>query len=71
MQTIKLLTDLYKKPRLRFDEVCGAIGISKSTGYKLRSRCEFPVTMIGHPLTADIRDVADYLDVLRQRGEML
>lgn len=71
MKTVDMLLSVYRKPRLRFPDVCAAIGISVSTGYKLRHRCEFPVDMIGHPLTADIRDVAEYLDALRRRGALL
>lgn len=66
MKTTDLLLSLYKKPRLRLEEVCSVIGVSLSTGYKLRSLGEFPVMMVGRPLTADIRDVADYLDQLRR-----
>jgi hypothetical protein len=71
MKTVDILLSIYKKPRLRFSQVCEAIGVSMSTGYKLRSLCEFPVAMIGHPLTADVRDVAEYLDALRRKSELL
>jgi hypothetical protein len=65
MQTEFMLLAIYNKPRLSFDQVCEAIGMAKQTGYNLRARGEFPVHVIGNPLTADIRDVAEHLDKLR------
>lgn len=65
MNTTYMLLSIYNKPRLSFDEVCAAIGISKATGYTHRSLGKFPVLMGGLPLTADVRDVAQYLDELR------
>ena len=65
MNTTYMLLGLYNKPRLSLKEVCNAIGISEATGYTHRSLGKFPVKMTGNPLTADVRDVADYLDELR------
>lgn len=65
MNTLYMLLGLYNKPRLSLEETCEAIGISKATAYTHRSLGKFPVTMSGAPLTADVRDVADYLDKLR------
>lgn len=66
MRTDFMLLSIYNKPRLAFGEVCEAIGIAAQTGYNLRSRGRFPVTLNGNPLTADIRDVAKYLDEIRK-----
>ncbi|MDY7547243.1 hypothetical protein RGU75_13500 [Glaciimonas sp. CA11.2] len=66
MLTEYLLLSIFNKPRLTIDEVCKSIGISTATGYTHRSLGKFPVPMAGHPLTADIRDVAEYLDRLRE-----
>jgi hypothetical protein len=60
-----MLLALYEKPRLSITEVCNAIGMSVATGYTHRSLGKFPVAMAGNPLSADIRDVASYLDQLR------
>jgi hypothetical protein len=37
------------------------------TAYNKRSAGQFPIEMSGDPLTADIRDVAAYLDSLRSK----
>lgn len=65
MNTEFMLLAIYNKPRLTLDEVCQALGISTATGYTHRSLGKFPVCMAGNPLTADIRDVAEALDKLR------
>jgi hypothetical protein len=66
MVTEFMLLAIFNKPRLSLDEVCKAIGISTATGYTHRSLGKFPIPMAGNPLTADIRDVASHLDVLRK-----
>jgi hypothetical protein len=66
MNTEFMLLAIYEKPRLSIAEVCEAIGISTPTGYTHRSLGKFPILMAGNPLTADIRDVAAHLDVLRE-----
>ena len=66
MNTVYMLLGLYSKPRLTLKEVCEAIGVSVKTAYNQRSAGTFPIPMAGDPLTADIRDVADYLDALRR-----
>jgi len=68
MRTEFLLLAIYNKPRLNLDETCQALGMSTATGYTHRSRGKFPVAMTGNPLTADIRDVATALDLLRPDG---
>jgi hypothetical protein len=68
MRTEFLLLAIYNKPRLNIDETCQALGMSTATGYTHRSRGKFPVAMTGSPLTADIRDVATALDLLRPDG---
>lgn len=68
MRTEFMLLAIYNKPRLNLDETCQALGISTATGYTHRSRGKFPVAMTGSPLTADIRDVASALDLLRPDG---
>ena len=67
MRTDFMLLAIYNTPRIAFEQVCDAIGMAKQTGYNLRAKDEFPVQMAGKPLTADIRDVAEYLDVLRDK----
>jgi hypothetical protein len=69
MQTVFMLLSIYNRPRLALDQVCEAIGIAKQTGYNLRSRGTFPVHLAGYPLTADIRDVAAYLDQMRAAAD--
>lgn len=66
MNSTYMLLGLYGKPRLTFEQTCDAIGISKATGYTWRSVGKFPVTMSRNPLTADVRDVAEYLDSIRE-----
>ena len=65
MNTEFMLLAIYNKPRLSLQEVCHAIGMPLQTAYNKRSAQDFPVLMVGKPLTADIRDVAKYLDSLR------
>lgn len=69
MNTELMLLAIYEKPRLTFDEVCEVIGITKQTGYNLRSLRRFPVPMIGTPLTADLRHVAAHLEKLKTDAE--
>jgi len=69
MNTEFMLLAIYNKPRLSIDEVCHALGISKSTGYTHRSLGKFEVPMTGNPLTADVRDVAEAVDRLRAAGK--
>lgn len=65
MQTEFMLLAIYNKPRLTLKEVASAIGMSMKTAYNKRSSHTFPIHMAGDPLTADIRDVAEHLDILR------
>lgn len=69
MQTEFMLLAIYNKPRLSLDETCQALGISTATGYTHRALGKFPVAMSGKPLTADVRDVADALDRLREEAK--
>ncbi len=69
MNTEFMLLAIYNKPRLSIDEVCHALGISTATGYTHRSLGKFPVDMSGNPLTADVRDVAEALDRLREQAK--
>lgn len=69
MRTEFLLLAIYNKPRLNLEETCQALGMSTATGYTHRSLGKFPVSMSGSPLTADIRDVAEALDQLREQGK--
>lgn len=66
MNTEFMLLAVYNKPRLTLKEVCSAIGMSLKTAYNRRSSHTFPIRMAGDPLTADVRDVAQYLDTLRK-----
>jgi hypothetical protein len=68
MNTEFMLLAIYEKPRLTLDEVCHAIGMNIKTAYNKRSARTFPIPMAGDPLTADIRDVAAYLDKLRDES---
>lgn len=65
MNTEFMLLAVYNKPRLTLKEVCSAIGMSIKTAYNKRSSHTFPIVMAGDPLTADVRDVAKYLDEIR------
>jgi hypothetical protein len=69
MNTQFMLLALYEKPRLSLDQVCDALGIAVGTGYQQRARGVFPVPMIGSPLSADVRDVAEALDALREKAK--
>lgn len=66
MNTEYMLLGLYQKPRITLLEVCHAINMEIKTAYNKRAQNKFPIPMTGSPLTADIRDVARYLDILRQ-----
>jgi len=66
MNTEFMLLAIYNKPRLSLKEVCSAIGMSIKTAYNRRSAHNFPIPMAGDPLTADVRDVAQYLDQVRE-----
>ena len=65
MNTEYLLLGLYGKPSLELEEVCKAIGMKIKTAYNKRSSGTFPIPMSGKPLTADVRDVANYMDEKR------
>lgn len=65
MNTEFMLLGIYNKPRLSLREVCDAIGMSIKTAYNRRSARNFPIPMAGDPLTADVRDVAAYLDEMK------
>lgn len=65
MNTEYLLLGIYNKPRLTLREVCEAIGMQIKTAYNRRSAHNFPIPMVGDPLTADVRDVAKYMDEMR------
>jgi hypothetical protein len=68
MNTEFMLLAIYNKPRLTLKEVCDAIGISIKTAYNKRASRDFPIHLTGDPLTADIRDVASYLDSVRYKS---
>ena len=69
MNTEFMLLAIYNKPRLFLEEVCQALGVSVGTGYQQRSKGVFPVAMAGSPLSADVRDVAQALDKLRESAK--
>jgi len=69
MNTQFMLLALYNRPRLTLEQVCDALGIAVGTGYQQRARGVFPVPMTGSPLSADVRDVAEALDALRERAK--
>ncbi len=66
MQTEFMLLSIYNKPTLSLEEVCKVVGVGINTAYVQRSNGTFPVPMAGKPLRADIRDVAKYLDEMRE-----
>ena len=68
MNTEFMLLAIYNKPRLSLQEVCNAIGISIKTAYNKRSSRDFPIHLSGDPLSADIRDVATYIDSVRYKN---
>jgi hypothetical protein len=68
MVTHFMMLAIYNRPRLNFEQTCEAIGVTKATGYSWRTLGKFPVPMMGVPLSADIRDVADYLDEMRAKA---
>lgn len=70
MNTEFMLLAIYNKPRLTMEEVCQSLGITTATGYTHRSLGKFPVPMAGNPLTADVRDVAEALDKMRQMARL-
>jgi hypothetical protein len=61
-----LLLAIYNKPVLSLEEVCNVVGITVGTAYVQRSNGIFPIKMAGKPLRADIRDVAAYMDKVRE-----
>jgi hypothetical protein len=69
MNTEYMLLGLYGKPRITLPEVCDAIGMEIKTAYNKRSSHTFPIPMQGKPLTADIRDVAKYMDAMRENEQ--
>jgi hypothetical protein len=69
MKTEFLLLTLYEKPFLTFVETCEAIGISAQTGYHMRSAKTFPIALIDSPLRASVQDVAEHIDLLRDKAK--
>lgn len=61
-----MLLAIYNKPVLSLEEVCKVVGVGTNTAYVQRSNGTFPIPMSGKPLRADIRDVAKYLDKVRE-----
>ncbi|MFZ2999351.1 MAG: hypothetical protein WA071_03355 [Undibacterium umbellatum] len=61
-----MLMAIYNKPVLNLEEVCQVVGVGTNTAYVQRSNGTFPIPMSGKPLRADIRDVAKYLDKVRE-----
>jgi predicted DNA-binding transcriptional regulator AlpA len=66
MKTEYFLLALYEKPFLSFAETCEAIGISKQSGYNMRSMNTFPIAMLDSPLRASVQDIAEYIDQQRE-----
>jgi predicted DNA-binding transcriptional regulator AlpA len=64
-----MLLAIYNKPTLTLEEVCEVVGVSKETAYVQRSNGTFAIPMTGKPLRADVRDVAKYLDDIRQTAQ--
>lgn len=71
MNKLFALLAIYNKPRLHFKEVCEVIGVSMPTGYNRGLNHTLPFHMAGDPLGADIRDVATYVDRMREEGKIL
>lgn len=69
MNTVFMLLAIYEKARLTLKEVCHAIRMDVQTAYDKRSAGTFPVPMSGDPLSADIRNVAQVLDDLREKAK--
>jgi predicted site-specific integrase-resolvase len=61
-----LLLAIYNAPQLTLDQVCEVVGVGKDTAYVQRSNGTFPIPMHGKPLRADVRDVAKYMDKIRE-----
>lgn len=66
MNTEFMLLAIYNKPRLSFEEVCKCLNLELGSGRVKRSQGKFPIKINGSPLGADVRDVAAYLDQLRE-----
>lgn len=71
MNTEYILLGLYGTLRIDLDQVCEAIGMKKRTAYNKRCAGSFPIPMSGDPLSADVRDVAAYLDATRNATKPL
>lgn len=69
MNTVYMLLGIYGKSSLALPEVCKEIGMDIKTAYNRRSSHNFPIPMSGKPLTADVRDVAAYLDAKREEAK--
>lgn len=69
MQTEYMLLSIYEKPFLNFTEICEAIGISKQSGYNMRSHNTFPIALLDGPLRASVQDVAAYIDSQREAAK--
>ncbi len=69
MNTEFMLLSLYEKPFLNFEEICKAIGISKQTGYNMRSHNTFPIALLEGPLRASVQDIAAYIDTQREAAK--
>lgn len=67
MKTEFLLLTLYESNILTFEQICETLGISRKRGYNLRSEGKFPIPLLENPLRADVRDVAEYLDEIREK----
>jgi len=68
MNTTFLLLAKYDKPRLGMDEIADLMGVSIATARNqmYSGRLPIPTYKEGGRVFADIRDVAEYLDKMRE-----
>lgn len=68
MNTTFLLIAQYQKPRLGMQEIADLMGVSLDTARNLMYKGQMPIPTYkeGGRVFADIRDVAEYLDKMRE-----
>lgn len=69
MNAHMMLLAIYNAPVLTLEQVCQIVGVTKDTAYVQRCNGTFPIKMRGKPLLADVRDVAEYMDLARETGK--
>lgn len=71
MNTVLFLGLKYERLTLTFEQACGEMGIATGTGHNMLSAGTFPIPTRkeGRNRVVDVRDVAEYIDKVREAAK--